>query len=54
MQDRAVFEDGLSVTGYGYYHERWLRDNGNWKIASLKLIHLILDVQQASSTGADF
>ena len=54
MQDRAVFADGLSVTGYGYYHERWLRENGNWKIASLKLIHLILDVQQASSTGTDF
>jgi hypothetical protein len=29
-------------------------ENGNWKIASLKLIHLILDVQQASSTGTDF
>jgi hypothetical protein len=46
MQDRAVWENGLSVTGFGHYHERWLRQDGRWKIASLKLIHLLMDVQQ--------
>ena len=46
VQDRAVFESGLSVTGYGHYYERWVREDGTWKIASLKLIHLLVDVQQ--------
>jgi SnoaL-like domain len=47
MQDRAVWNNGLSVTGYGHYHERWVRQEGRWKIASVKLIHLIMDIQGA-------
>lgn len=51
MQDRVVWEAprrGLaSITGYGHYHERYVRQNGEWKIASLKLTRLHLDVQPA-------
>jgi hypothetical protein len=47
VQDRAVFDNGLSVTGYGHYFERWVRQAGSWRIASLTLTHLITDVQLA-------
>ncbi|MFC4314616.1 nuclear transport factor 2 family protein [Steroidobacter flavus] len=51
MQDRVVWDEprrGLaSITGYGHYHERYVRQNGEWKIASLKLTRLHLDTQLA-------
>jgi hypothetical protein len=51
MQDRVVWDAprrGLaSITGYGHYHERYVRQHGEWKIASLKLTRLHLDVQPA-------
>ncbi|MDO3333924.1 nuclear transport factor 2 family protein [Mycobacteroides abscessus] len=46
VQDRAIFESGLSVTGYGHYYERWVTGGGRWRVASMKLIHLFVDVQQ--------
>lgn len=49
MQDRAVFDDGMSVTGYGHYTERWVRHGDVWKLASLRLSHLITDVHQAGA-----
>lgn len=45
VQDRAVFDDGTSVTGYGHYTERWVHQGDAWKLASLVLTHLITDVQ---------
>lgn len=51
MQDRVVFGPGRpSITGYGHYHERWLRRDGVWKIASLRLTRLHLDLQPAAAT----
>jgi 3-phenylpropionate/cinnamic acid dioxygenase small subunit len=51
MQDRVVWDEprrGLaSITGYGHYHERYVRQNGEWKIASLKLTRLHIDAQPA-------
>jgi hypothetical protein len=49
MQDRVVWENGPALTGYGHYHERWVRDSGQWKIASLRLTRLILEFQQSPS-----
>lgn len=49
VQDRALYEGGPSITGYGHYYERWVRCGGVWKIASVKLIHLIVDVRQTSA-----
>jgi SnoaL-like domain len=49
VQDRAVFDNGTSVTGYGHYYERWVRQAGAWRIASLTLVHLITDVQHANT-----
>ncbi|HUO38319.1 MAG TPA: nuclear transport factor 2 family protein [Mycobacterium sp.] len=48
MQDRVVWADGPALTGYGHYHERWVRRDGQWKLASLKLTRTIMEF---SSTG---
>ncbi|MDG4669260.1 nuclear transport factor 2 family protein [Mycobacterium sp. 236(2023)] len=43
VQDRAVYDNGISVTGYGHYYERWVRRGGSWQLASMMLSHLITD-----------
>ena len=50
MQDRVVWEAGHSplpnanaLTGYGHYQERYVRRNGTWLIAALKLTRLVLE-----------
>jgi|SRR5580658_5160818 hypothetical protein len=46
MQDRVNHgQVRPSHTGYGHYHERWVRQNGEWKIAALKLTRLQMDFQ---------
>jgi hypothetical protein len=51
MQDRVKFDPparGMSsLTGYGHYHERYVRKDGKWKIASSRLTRLILELQPA-------
>jgi hypothetical protein len=48
MQDRVNY-NGVrpSHTGYGHYHERWVRQNGEWKIATLKLTRLQMVIDPA-------
>ena len=50
MQDRVAwgpdrkFEAGLTGhTGYGHYHERYVRKDGRWRIASQRLTRLLVD-----------
>lgn len=44
LQDRVVWGgDRPSLVGYGHYHERWVRRNGTWKLAALKLTRLHMD-----------
>jgi hypothetical protein len=51
MQDRVIWGGNRpSITGYGHYRERWVRRNGQWKIASLKLTRLHIDVHQGGSS----
>jgi SnoaL-like domain len=46
MQDRLVFgPQGPSITGFGHYHERYVRLAGQWKIARLRLTRLHVDAQ---------
>jgi hypothetical protein len=42
MQDRVVWEE-QALTGYGHYHETWVQQDGDWKIAALKLTRLIVE-----------
>jgi len=45
LQDRVVWgSERPSITGYGHYHERWVRQQGEWKLACLKLTRLHIDV----------
>ncbi len=43
VQERVVWDNGTSLTAYGHYHDRWVRVDGQWKIAALRLTHLIMD-----------
>ena len=49
MQDRVVWVDrrpqpnSLGHTGYGHYHERYVRENGRWRIAAQRLTRLHVD-----------
>ncbi len=51
MQDRVVWSEeqaariGRSgLTGYGHYHERYVRQDGEWKIAALRLTRLHIEM----------
>ena len=53
MQDRVIWgPDRPSITGYGHYHERWVRRNGEWKLAALRLTRLHMDVHAPTQAGA--
>lgn len=43
VHERVVWDNGTSLTAYGHYHDRWVRIRGEWKIATLRLTHLIMD-----------
>jgi len=46
MQDRVVWgPERPSLIGYGHYHGRWVKRNGKWKLAALKLTRLHMDVE---------
>jgi len=54
MQDRVVWKDGkspvpgvASITGYGQYHESYVRTDDGWKIASLRLMRFHVDMHPA-------
>jgi SnoaL-like domain len=44
MQDRVVFEGGVSLTGYGHYTETYAKADSGWRIASSKLTRLHIDM----------
>ena len=51
MQDRVVWDEeraaeiGMAgLTGYGHYHERYVRQGGRWRIAAQILSRLHTDV----------
>lgn len=44
MQDRLLWPNGRAMTGYGHYHERYVRDGGDWKIAESRLTRLIVEM----------
>ncbi|MDD9935701.1 MAG: nuclear transport factor 2 family protein [Myxococcales bacterium] len=44
MTDVVRFAPGLGVRGYGHYHETYAIADGQWRIASLRLTRLRLDL----------
>jgi hypothetical protein len=51
MQDRLVWPDGRTLTGYGHYHERYVREDGVWKIAESRLTRLLMEMQPPTDAG---
>lgn len=58
MQDRVVWAPGrsplpgvASITGFGHYHERYVRRQGVWLIAALKLTRLHVDMHPDPVAG---
>jgi uncharacterized protein (TIGR02246 family) len=43
MQDRLIWGDGRTMTGYGHYHETYVKQDGRWRIARQKLTRLIVE-----------
>ncbi len=43
MQDRVVWGESRALTGYGHYHERYVRTADGWRIAEQKLTRLQMD-----------
>ena len=44
MEDRVVWgETGRALTGYGHYHESYVKQDGRWRIAKSRLTRLTLD-----------
>jgi hypothetical protein len=43
MEDRVVWEGGRALTGWGHYHERYVRTAAGWRIAEQKLTRLHMD-----------
>ena len=53
MQDRVLWgPERASITGYGHYHERWVRRKGEWKLAASRLTRLHIDIHPAKAAGA--
>jgi len=45
MQDILRYpEDARRITGYGHYHETYVKRDGRWRIATLKLTRLSLEI----------
>jgi len=43
MQDRLIWGEGRTMTGFGHYHERYVKREGRWYIAEQKLTRLIME-----------
>jgi len=44
MQDRLHWPDtGVTMTGYGHYHDDYIRQDGQWRIARQQLTRLIME-----------
>ena len=48
LQDVIVWPDGTRLHGYGHYHETYVREGEEWRIASSRLTRLHMDF-----TGTD-
>jgi hypothetical protein len=56
MQDRVIFDKNRrfdqsisGLTGYGHYHERYVRHNGRWRIQASRLTRLHMDFTREPS-----
>ena len=43
LEDRLIWPDGKTLTGWGHYHERYVRTPEGWRIAEQKLTRLFME-----------
>jgi hypothetical protein len=43
MEDKIRWPDGRTLHGYGHYHERYRKEDGQWRIARLEISRLRMD-----------
>ncbi len=43
LQDRLIWDDGRTMTGYGHYHEDYVKRDGRWWIAGQSLTRLFME-----------
>jgi SnoaL-like domain len=43
LQDILIWPNGTELHGYGHYHERYVKQGEEWRIASTKLTRLHMD-----------
>lgn len=51
MQDRVLMSGGAGFIGFGHYHESYLKQDGVWRITSLKLTRLHIDPLPGAATA---
>jgi ketosteroid isomerase-like protein len=44
MQDRNIWPNGRTLLGFGHYHERYRRVDGDWKIAESRLTRINMEM----------
>ncbi|RAU99380.1 DUF4440 domain-containing protein [Mycobacterium colombiense] len=49
-QQRVKWNNGAGLTTFGHYHERWVRRDGRWQIAELRLTHLLIDLDSSQES----
>lgn len=46
MQDRNLWPGGRKLLGFGHYHERYRRTDGQWRIAESRLTRINMELVQ--------
>ncbi len=47
MQDRNIWPNGRKLLGFGHYHERYRRVDGQWRIAESALTRINMELSEA-------
>ena len=51
MEDRVSFTDGRELSGFGHYHETYQRTDSSWRIKTLKLTRIRMDITDRKAAG---
>jgi hypothetical protein len=52
MQDLVDLPDGGELRGYGHYHETYEKSDDGWRIATLRLTRLRMDLRPAATDAS--
>jgi len=46
VADHVSFTDGRELSGFGHYHETYQKADGTWRIKTLKLTRIRMDITE--------